>query len=90
MDDLNNDELYDTRKVFIERLQTKGTGINIPIKEGNLIGEMNISLAITLECDKNEPTLNCYLWEAYDGDDIFNEGIKINYCPMCGRKFNGK
>lgn len=86
---IDDDELYDTRKAFIERPQMRGKGINIPIKEGALTGEMNISLDITLEEENNEPTLNCNIWEAYSGDDIFKEGKKINYCPMCGRKLNG-
>ena len=43
-----------------------------------------------------EETLTGLLWQEMDGSEILNIGlakldtvIKINYCPMCGRKLKG-
>lgn len=86
MDDISYGTKVDIRVAHIlgyaEDVFRKEIELPMPSKESDANGKISASvlggqrLLSVLICDKN-------------GDEIFERNIKVNYCPMCGRKLGG-
>lgn len=79
---LENGDFPEDRKNFID-LQD----MTIPIKQGNLSGEMYISAQVFIGRKNGKQTLGLFMWDDYNIDqtELCAEELPINFCPMCGR-----
>ena len=63
-------------------------------EEGEVIGEFETDLGkieLFIETEYSEIAINSYETNKYGFDDVsVNGDIKINYCPICGRKLELK
>ncbi len=59
--------------------------IDIPIKEGHLVGQIYINEQVFIGRKNGKQTLGLLVWTD-DMDEVFSVDKEINFCPICGRK----